>query len=152
MVLPVGTKAPDFTLVDHHGEEITLTEVLQEQPVALVFFPLAFSGICTNELCELRDNLALFEDQRVRLFAISVDSKFTLAAWAKAEGYEFSLLADFWPHGEVAKKYGVFSEERGIATRASLLIGQDGVIAASFENPTTEARDLGDYREALARL
>lgn len=152
MVLEVGTKAPDFTLVDHHGEEITLSEVLEEQAVALVFFPLAFSGICTGELCELRDNLSLFEDKKVRLFAISVDSKFTLAAWAQQEQYDFSLLADFWPHGAVAKDYGVFKEEAGIANRATLVIGQDGNIVASFENSPAEARNLADYKEALNKL
>ena len=152
MVLSAGTPAPDFTLVDHLGEEVTLSEVLEDQPVVLVFFPLAFSGICTNELCELRDNLSIFADHKVRLFGISVDSKFTLAAWAKQEQYDFSLLADFWPHGGVAQQYGVFLEERGLATRATVVIGQDGNILASFENPTTEARSFADYREALALL
>lgn len=152
MVLAAGTPAPDFTLVDHLGEEVTLSEVLQEQPVVLVFFPLAFSGICTNELCELRDNLALFNNHKVRLFGVSVDSKFTLAAWATEEGYDFSLLADFWPHGGVADEYGVFLPERGVATRATIVIGQDGNIVASFENSPSEARDLADYREALASL
>lgn len=152
MVLEVGTIAPDFTLVDQHGEEITLSEVLEEQAVALVFFPLAFSGVCTGELCELRDNLSMFEDQKVRLFAISVDSKFALAAWAKQEGYEFSLLSDFWPHGKVAKDYGVLVEEAGIASRATIIIGQDGKIVASFENSPADARNLGEYREALSKL
>lgn len=152
MVLAAGTQAPDFTLVDQHGEEITLSEVLQEQPVALVFFPLAFSGICTNELCELRDNPGLFEADNVKLMAISVDSKFAMRAWAEQEGYEFTLLADFWPHGQVAKEYGVFAEEAGIATRATIVIGQDGKIVASFENSPSEARNLEMYREALAKL
>lgn len=152
MVLAAGTLAPDFTLVDHHGEEITLSEVLEEQPVVLVFFPLAFSGICTGELCELRDNLAIFDDQKVRLFGVSVDSKFTLAAWAKQEGYEFSLLADFWPHGGVAADYGVFVEEAGIATRATVVIGQDRTIVASFETAPSQARDFADYQAALEKL
>ena len=152
MVLAAGAKAPDFTLIDQHGEEITLSEELATQPVVLVFFPLAFSGICTGELCELRDNPGVFEQQGVKLFAISVDSKFALKAWAEQEGYEFQLLADFWPHGDVAENYGVFLKERGIASRATVVIGQDGTIVSSFENSPSEARNLEMYSEALSAL
>ena len=105
-------------------------------------------GICTGELCELRDNLAVFNDSKVRLVGISVDSVFTLQAWAKSEGYEFSILSDFWPHGAVAKDYGVFVEDGGIATRATLIIGSDRKVLASFETAPGQARDFGAYREA----
>ncbi|GAA2843328.1 peroxiredoxin [Leucobacter komagatae] len=152
MVLAVGEVAPDFTLSDQHGEELTLSELVAEGPVALVFFPLAFSGICTGELCELRDNLQIFEDSKVRLVGISVDSVFALKAWAEVEGYEFSILSDFWPHGAVAKEYGVFIEERGIATRATLVIGEERKVLASFETAPGEARDFGAYREAIAAI
>ncbi len=152
MVLEVGAQAPDFTLSDQHGEELTLSELVTEGPVALVFFPLAFSGICTGELCELRDNIAMFEDSKVRLVGISVDSVWALKAWADAEKYEFSILSDFWPHGAVAKDYGVFVEEAGIATRATLLIGEDRRVLASFETAPGEARDFGAYRAALAAI
>ena len=152
MVIAAGAEAPDFTLSDQHGEELTLSELVAEGPVALVFFPLAFSGICTGELCELRDNIAVFEDSKVRLVAVSVDSVWTLKAFAEEEGYSFSLLSDFWPHGAVAKDYGVFVEEAGIATRATVLIGQDRRVLASFETSPGEARDFGAYREALASI
>lgn len=152
MVLQVGAIAPDFTLSDQHGEELTLSEMVQEQPVALVFFPLAFSGICTGELCELRDNLAIFDDAKVRLVGISVDSVFSLKAWAEKEGYEFSIVSDFWPHGAVAQEYGVFVAERGLATRATLVIGADRRVLASFETSPGEARDFSAYREAIAAL
>ncbi|MFF8817906.1 MULTISPECIES: peroxiredoxin [Leucobacter] len=152
MVLEVGAIAPDFTLSDQHGEELTLSELVTEGPVALVFFPLAFSGICTGELCELRDNLQIFEDSKVRLVGVSVDSVFALKAWAQAEGYEFSILSDFWPHGAVSKEYGVFIEERGIATRATLVIGEGRKVLASFETAPGEARDFGAYREAIAAI
>ena len=151
-MLQVGAEAPDFTLSDQHGEELTLSELVAEGPVALVFFPLAFSGICTGELCELRDNLAVFNDSKVRLVGISVDSVFTLQAWAKSEGYEFSILSDFWPHGAVAKDYGVFVEDGGIATRATLIIGADRKVLASFETEPGQARDFGAYREALEAI
>lgn len=152
MALQAGSIAPNFTLTDQHGEELALSELVEESPVALVFFPLAFSGTCTNELCELRDNLEIFDDAKVRLIGISVDSTFSLKAWAAAEGYEFSIVSDFWPHGAVAREYGVFIEERGIATRATLLIGEGRRVIASFENAPGEARDLGVYREALAAI
>lgn len=152
MVLEVGAQAPDFTLSDQHGEELTLSELVAEGPVALVFFPLAFSGICTGELCELRDNLAIFADSKVRLLGISVDSVWTLKAWADQEGYEFSILSDFWPHGQVAKEYGVFVEEAGIATRATLVIGEGRRVLASFETAPGEARDFASYRDALAAI
>ena len=95
MTLSVGEVAPDFELANQHGETMKLSEKLSEKPVVLVFFPLAFSGICTGELCELRDNLSVFSEENIHLIAISVDSKFTLKAWAEQEGYEFDLLADF---------------------------------------------------------
>lgn len=152
MVLAVGAQAPDFTLSDQHGEELTLSELVSEGPVALVFFPMAFTGICTGELCELRDNLSLFVDGGVRLLGLSVDTVPSLRAWGEQEGYEFSLLSDFWPHGAVARDYDVFIEERGIATRATLLIGTDRRILASFETAPGEARDFSAYREAIDAL
>ncbi|MCA0346878.1 MAG: peroxiredoxin [Actinobacteria bacterium] len=152
MVIQVGEVAPDFTLSNQHGEELTLSELVDEGPVALVFFPLAFSGICTGELCELRDNLAVFNDAKVRLVGVSVDSVFSLKVWAEQEGYEFSILSDFWPHGAVAREYGAFVEERGIATRATVIIGEDRKVLASFETSPGEARDFAAYREAVAAL
>lgn len=152
MVIQVGEVAPDFTLSNQHGEELTLSDLVAEGPVALVFFPLAFSGICTGELCELRDNLAVFNDAKVRLVGVSVDSVFSLKVWAEQEGYEFSILSDFWPHGAVAREYGAFVEERGIATRATVIIGEDRKVLASFETSPGEARDFAAYREAVAAL
>lgn len=149
MVLQAGAIAPDFTLSDQNGEELTLSELVAESPVALVFFPLAFSGLCTDELCELRDNLALFQEAGVELLAISVDSKATLREFAEREGYDFTLLADFWPHGEVARRYGVFLDDRGVAGRGTFLVDRDGVIRAAFETPTGQARSLDDYRDAV---
>jgi peroxiredoxin len=152
MALVNDTKAPDFELPNQFGEHIRLGEFRGKKPVALVFFPLAFSTTCTTELCELRDNLNLFKEEGVELIGISVDSKATLRAWAEAEGYDFTLLADFWPHGDVAKEYGVFIPEKGFANRATFLIDIDGVIRASFITAPGQARSLEDYRAALAAL
>ena len=152
MALENNTQAPDFELVNQFGERIQLSRYRGEKSVALVFFPLAFSGICTGELCELRDNLSLFAESGVELIGISVDSKHTLRAWGEQEGYTFSLLADFWPHGAVAKEYGVFLEDRGSANRATFLIDQSGIIRASFISAPGEARSLDAYRAALGEL
>ena len=152
MALANDTKAPDFELANQFGEHVRLGEFRGKKPVALVFFPLAFSSTCTSELCELRDNLALFAQSGVELIGISVDSKATLRAWAEHEGYDFTLLADFWPHGHVAKEYGVFMDEKGFANRATFLIDIDGFIRASFITAPGQARSLEDYRAALHDL
>ncbi len=152
MALENDTQAPDFELPNQFGEHIRLSDFRHKKPVALVFFPLAFSSTCTSELCELRDNLALFSDKSIELLGVSVDSKATQRAFAEAEGYEFNLLADFWPHGAVAKEYGVFLPEKGFANRASFLIDANGIIRASFVTAPGEARSIAAYRDALAEL
>ena len=152
MILEPGTPAPTFALVNQFGETVRLAERVGEKPVALVFFPLAFSRVCQGELCELRDNIGVFRDAGVDLVGISVDSKHTLRAWAEAESYDFPLLADFWPHGEVAAAFGAFDHEKGTAERATFVIGSDGVIRASFATPRGEARSLEQYRTALAAI
>jgi len=151
-VAPVaGDVAPDFVLTDTHGTPVEL-RALRGAPVLAVFVPFAFSGTCTGELCELRDNLALFTEAGVELLVISTDPVFSLKAWAQQEGYTFALLSDFWPHGAVAKEYGVFDENRGMAVRGSFLIDAEGVVRWSVVNSPGEPRDLSGYREALASL
>jgi peroxiredoxin len=152
MALENDTQAPDFELASQHGAPVRLSDFRGKSAVALVFFPLAFSGTCTGELCELRDNLALFKEQGVELIGISVDSKHALRVWSEQEGYDFTLLADFWPHGQVAKEYGVFLDDKGFANRATFLIDVDGIIRASFITAPGEARSLDAYRAALGEL
>jgi peroxiredoxin len=149
MALENDTQAPDFDLANQFGEHIRLSDFRGKKPVALVFFPLAFSSTCTGELCALRDNLSLFQSNGVELIGISVDSKASLRAWADQEGYDFTLLADFWPHGAVAKEYGVFLEEKGFANRATFVIDVKGVIRASFITAPGEPRMIDEYRAAL---
>lgn len=152
-VLPdIGTAAPDFELSNQFGEKVRLSQFRGEKPVGLVFFPLAFTGICTGELCELRDNFAIFQRQGVELLAISVDSKATLRVFAEQEGYPFSLLADFWPHGAAAAQYGAFQEDRGTATRATFVIDESGIIRSRFVTEPGTARSLDAYRDALDAL
>jgi peroxiredoxin len=152
VALENDTRASDFELPNQFGEPIRLSDFQGRKAVALVFFPLAFSGTCTGELCELRDNLALFEDAEVELLGVSVDSKYALRAWAEKEGYGFSLLSDFWPHGQVAKEYGVFLEGKGFANRATFLIDTAGIIRESFITAPGEARSLEAYRAALDEM
>jgi mycoredoxin-dependent peroxiredoxin len=152
MALEIDTRAPDFELANQFGEHVRLSDFAGKKPVALVFFPLAFSSTCTSELCTLRDNLAIFKQSGVELIGISVDSKATLRAFAEAEGYDFTLLADFWPHGAVAKEYGVFIEQKGFATRATFVIDPKGIIRASFMTAPGEARSLDEYRSALDKI
>jgi peroxiredoxin len=152
MALEIDTRAPDFELANQFGEHIRLSDFAGKSPVALVFFPLAFSSTCTSELCALRDNLGMFKQQGVELLGISVDSKATLRAFADQEGYEFNLLADFWPHGAVAKEYGVFLEEKGFATRATFVLDSKGIIRAGFKTAPGEARSLEEYRTALDKV
>ncbi len=152
MSVSVGEKAPDFTLTNQHGEEVTLSSFHGKKPVVLVFYPLSFSGTCTGELCEIRDNLTLFVSADVALLAISVDSKFTQAKFAEDQGYDFDLLADFWPHGAVSQLYDVFLEEKGHGTRGTFVINIDGELVAKFITSPGQARDLNSYKKALELL
>jgi mycoredoxin-dependent peroxiredoxin len=150
MSLEVEDQAPDFTLKDQNNQERTLSEFRGVRNVLVVFFPFAFSGICTGELDQLRDDLASFAD--VQVLAVSVDSVFTLKAWADQRGYDFPLLSDFWPHGKVAQDYGVFHDKAGMANRGTFLVGIDGVIRFAEMNQPGEARDQTIWKQALAAL
>ena len=147
----VGDAAPDFELVNQFGEPVRLS-ALRGRNVVVVFYPFAFSGICTGELCELRDNLSVLEDANAVLLAVSVDSKFSLRAYAEKEGYGFDLLADFWPHGAVAEQYGVFDAGSGMANRGTFIIDAAGIVRYVVVNPRGQARDLAEYRRVLAGL
>ncbi|MEW1841362.1 peroxiredoxin [Nonomuraea angiospora] len=143
----VGALAPDFELQDQHGTPVSLSQ-FRGSRVVLVFYPLAFSGICHGELSALRDQPL----DGAQLLTVSVDSMFTHRAWADREGYTFPLLSDFWPHGQVARAYGVFDEAKGFALRGTFIIDGEGVIRWSVVNPASAARDLADYAKALADI
>ncbi|MEU8396032.1 peroxiredoxin [Nonomuraea sp. NPDC048892] len=143
----VGALAPDFELQDQHGTPVSLSQFRGEN-VVLVFYPLAFSGICHGELSALRDQPIA----GARVLTVSVDSVFTHRAWADREGYTFALLSDFWPHGQVAQAYGVFDEAKGLARRGTFIIDGEGVIRWSVVNPISTARDVADYIKALADI
>ena len=147
----LGAPAPDFSLSDTHGTPVTLRG-LSGGPVVIVFVPFAFSGTCTGELCELRDNISEFEAAGVHVLVVSCDPGHSLRAWAAQEGFGFDLLSDFWPHGEVARAYGVFDEAKGFAVRGSFLVDAEGVLRWSLVNPPGRARDFAAYRQAIEDL
>jgi len=152
MTVEVGSEAPDFTLNDYNKQPVQLSSFRGDKPVLLVFYPFAFSGICTGELCQLRDEFADYDGKGVQVLGVSVDTPFSLKAWADQEGYQFPLLSDFWPHGEVAKAYGVFNDAAGLAVRGTFLIDTSGVVRFAEVNAPGEARDQQGWKKAVAEL
>ena len=148
----VGTSAPEFTLTDQYGGAASLRDVRGRKNAVVVFYPFAFSGICTGELREIRDSLEDFQDNDIQVFTISCDPMFSLRTWADAEGHFFPLLSDFWPHGEVARAYGVFNDHDGSARRGTFLIDKSGTVVWSEVKDAGQRRDFSGYRAALAGL
>jgi mycoredoxin-dependent peroxiredoxin len=152
MAVEVGEQAPDFELADQHGTPVKLSSFRGDKNVVLVFYPLAFSGVCSGELCAIRDDFPETTRDDVELLTVSVDSKFVLKTWAEREDFNFTMLADFWPHGEVARAYGVFDDKMGVATRGTFIIDKNGVVRWKVVNPIPQAREIADYQKALAEL
>ena len=152
MAIQVGDKAPDFELKDNHGRTVRLADFRGEKNVVLLFYPFAFTGVCTGELCALRDNLPKFTDRDTQLLAVSNDSIHSLRVFAEQEGLEYPLLSDFWPHGNVSRAYGVFDEDKGCAVQGTFVIDKDGVVRWTVVNGLPDARDLNDYVKALDTL
>lgn len=151
-MIAVGDRAPDFTLRDQNNEEFKLADFRGKQAVLVVFYPLAFTGICTGELGALRDDLPTFQNDDVRVVTISVDSAYSHKIFSEREGFEFPLLADFWPHGGVAQAYGVFNDKAGIANRGTFLVDRDGIVRFAELNPPGEGRNPDAWRAAIAAL
>ncbi|MFE3687348.1 peroxiredoxin [Streptomyces sp. NPDC059095] len=149
MAIEVGTKAPEFELKDNHGRTVKLSDFRGEKNLVLLFYPFAFTGVCTGELCELRDNLPKFVNDDTQLLAVSNDSIHTLRVFAEQEGLEYPLVSDFWPHGEVSRAYGVFDEDKGCAVRGTFIIDKEGVVRWTVVNGLPDARDLNEYLKAL---
>jgi peroxiredoxin (alkyl hydroperoxide reductase subunit C) len=152
MTVAVGEQAPDFTLRDQNNEEFTLSAYRGKQAVLIIFYPLAFTGICTGELCSVRDDLHTFQNDAVQVVSVSVDSVYSHKIFSEREGYQFPLLADFWPHGAVAQLYGVFNEDAGFANRGTFLVDKTGVVRFAELNGPGEGRDAQTWRDAIAAL
>jgi len=152
MAIGIGDTAPDFELNDQTRTPVRLSDFRGAKHVLVVFYPLAFSSVCTGEMCSLRDSIDGFRSDEVETLAISVDSSAATAAWAAKEGYDFPLLSDFWPHGAVAESYGVFDAAAGLARRGTFLVDKAGVVRFAEVNAIPDARDQSRWREALAEL
>lgn len=150
--LTVGEAAPDFTLRDQHGKSVSLSDYRGIKSVLVVFYPFAFSGICTGELGEIRDDLGAFESAHVQVVAMSCDHMFTQRAWSDAQGYFFPVLSDFWPHGGTAQAYGVFEQSGGFSMRGTFLIDPEGIVRWALVNGMGEKRDFSGYHAALKEL
>jgi peroxiredoxin len=152
MAIETGGQAPDFTLVDQDRNPVSLGSFEGESNVVLVFHPFAFSGTCESELCALRDDMPSLADLDAAVLAVSVDSHFTHKKWAEEQGFNYPLLADFWPHGEVARAYGVFNEDLGAAERGTFIIDKAGLIRFAEHNGPGERREVERYADILAGL
>jgi peroxiredoxin len=151
-MVDVGDVAPDFVLKDQDKNEVRLADFRGTKNVVLVFYPKSFTGVCQGELCAIRDDIADFSNEDVQTLAVSVDTDAVHKAWAKDQGYTFPLLADFWPHGEVARQYGVFHDASGLALRGTFVIDKDGIVRYKVVNEIPDARDHDEYKKVLASL
>jgi peroxiredoxin len=149
MAIEVGSPAPEFTLKNQHGESVSLADFRGETNVVLVFYPFAFTGVCTGELCSIERELPSFQNDDVQILAVSNDTLPALRIFSEQEGLAYPLLSDFWPHGEVSRAYGVFDEEKGCAVRGTFVIDKQGVVRWSVVNGLPDARDQQEYLKAL---
>ncbi len=152
MSLAIGARAPDFTLTDQHGQDVTLSEHARGKAALVVFYPFAFSGVCTGELTGLRDRLGDFETAGSTLLAISCDPLYAQRALADRDGIFFPLLSDFWPHGQVASAYGVLDERTGGPRRSSFVIDREGIVRWHVHHPQGRPRDLDEHARHLAAV
>ena len=153
MTIETGQDAPDFTLKDQDGNDVTLSSFRGDKAVALVFYPFTFTGVCQGELCELRDDNSQYSEAGLQVLAVSCDSRHAQRVWAEQQGFTFPVLSDFWPHGEVAKAYGVFNDALGCAIRATFIIDKAGKVVDTFQTDNLgTARDKASYQAALGKI
>ena len=150
--LQLGALAPDFTLRDQFGQDVTLSSYRGSKAVAIFFIPYAFSNVCTGEMTGIRDRLDEFLTFDTEVLVISCDPVYALRAFADADGLNFPLLSDFWPHGAVCSAYGVFDETKGAARRSSYVIDKAGTVRWSVHNAMPDGRDLDEHLKQLHSL
>ena len=149
--LGLGQPAPSFTARNQHGELLTMNG-LRGAPAVIIFYPWAFSSICRDELTAVRDDHERFLALRARVLAVSCDAMYTLRAYSDAEGIAFDLLSDHWPHGAIARAYGVFDEVSGCARRGTFVLDSAGLISWQQVNQINQPRDLSAVLAATANL
>lgn len=151
-MIEVGQRAPDFELRDQHAQVHRLSSYIGAKHIVLVFFPFAFTGVCTGELCAIRDELSSLQNSGTQVLAVSCDSMASLRVFAERERIDYPLLSDFWPHGAVAASYGVFNSSIGAADRGTFVIDRAGIVQWTVRTPLGEARDVAAYQKALAEI
>ena len=152
MPAEVGSIAPPFSLKDQDGNDVALAG-LPERKTLLVFIPFPFTGICEGELCEIRDHLAEFSESGVQVVVITCDTRYSNKKWAEEQGFDFPILSDFWPHGQVAQSYGCFNDTLGVAQRATYVIDADRVVRRVITTDSiTTPRDFDSYEGALQHI
>lgn len=151
-MLPLGSPAPDFTLRDQNQQPVTLSDYRGAKNVLLVFFPLAFTGVCQGELDQVRDHLPDYENDDTHTLAISVGPPPTHKIWATQSGFTFPVLSDFWPHGAVSQAYGVFDDEAGFSNRGTFVVDRSGIVQFAEMKQPGEPRDQSLWTVALSAL
>ena len=151
-MIDVGDEAPDFTLQDQSWQPVTLSSFRGDKHVVIVFYPWSFTRTCESEMCALRDEFDVFVNDDVVTLAISTDAPPVHRAWAKEQGFNFPMLADVWPHGAVARAYGVLNEDIGVAERGTFIVDKDGRVAYAVRSTIDSARDQAEYRRVLGEL
>lgn len=152
MTAQVGSTAPSFSLKDQDGNEVTL-DGLPAAKTLLVFIPFPFTGICEGELCEIRDNLGHLSESGVQVVVITCDTRYSNKKWAEQQGFNFPILSDFWPHGQVAQQYGCFNDTLGVAQRATYVIDANRVVRRIITTDSiTTPRDFESYEGALLNI
>jgi peroxiredoxin len=152
VTIEVGSEAPNFALPNQYRETVRLSDYRGSKNVVLVFYPLAFTPTCTSEVCALRDEGSALVNDTAQVLAVSCDPTSALRVFSDQQRVTYPLLSDFWPHGEVSRRYGVFVEDRGIAMRATFIIDREGTVRWSVVHPGGEPRDPHEYEKALATL
>ena len=150
-IIKIGEKAEDFELKDQHGNTFKLSQQ-RGKKVLLSFHPLAWTPICETQMKDLEANYGRFLELNTVPVGISVDSLYCKKAWADAMGIKNTgLLADFWPHGEVAKKFGVFSQEEGFSKRVKIIIDEEGKVIFVKKYPISQAPDIREILDFLEK-
>lgn len=148
----VGNPAPAFELLDQDKNPVSL-ESLKGSKSLIVFIPFPFTGICDDEGCAIRDNLASLSDLDAKVVIITVHAVPVAKKWADEHGFDFPVLSDYWPHGETAKTYGAFNDERGAANRYTFVLDAAGVVREVINTESLGiAREFDAYTAALAKI
>ncbi len=154
MSVQVGQKAPDFSLKTNKMKDFKLSDLQGKQNVVLLFVPLAFTGVCTKEFCAVRDSVNTLQNDTTQVVGISVDSPFSLDAWATKEGYNFPLLSDF--NKEVSTSYGSIYESllgfKGVSKRSAFVVDKKGLVQYAWVSEDAgKMPELDAIRDCLSK-